>query len=136
MIAVVDTSALVELFTVDAPESDSLLAGRLAGVIPHVPDIIDVEFHHALRGLLLGKKISSSRAEQARSLFGDTPKIRFRTADLTARIWSLRHNLGAYDACFIALAESLDVPLITCDDKQVGASGHQAEVEAFTPSNS
>ncbi len=135
MIAVVDTSALVELFTVDAPELDAFLADRLAGVIPHVPDIIDVEFHHALRGLLLGSKIGSSRAEQARSLFNDTPKIHFPTADLTERIWSLRHNLGAYDACFIALAESLEVPLITCDDKQMGASGHQAEIEAFSPSN-
>ncbi|MDQ3989604.1 MAG: VapC toxin family PIN domain ribonuclease, partial [Actinomycetota bacterium] len=90
----VDTSALVELFTVDAPELDAFLADRLAGVIPHVPDIIDVEFHHALRGLLLGRKIGSSRAEQARTLFNDTPKIHFPTADLRERIWSLRHNLG------------------------------------------
>lgn len=84
-------------------------------------------------GLLLGNKISSSRAEQARALFGDIPKIRLPTAELTERVWSRRHNLGAHDACFIALAESLEVPLITCDDKQVGASGHQAEVHAFSP---
>lgn len=132
MIAVVDTSALVELFTVDVPELDVSLADRLGGVIPHVPDIIDVEFHHALRGLLLGNKISASRAEQARGLFIDTPKIRFPSCDLTQRVWSLRHNLGAYDACFVALAESLEVPLITCDDKQARASGHQAEIEAFS----
>lgn len=134
MIAVVDTSALVELFTVDAPELDAALAERLSRVIPHVPDIIDVEFHHALRGLLLGRKISTSRAEQARALFVDTPKIRFPSCELTRRVWSLRHNLGAYDACFVALAEALEVPLITCDDKQVGASGHQAQVEAFSTS--
>lgn len=131
MIAVVDTSALVELFTVDGPELDAALAERLGRVIPHVPDIIDVEFHHALRGLLLGNKIGSSRAEQARVLFDETPKIRFPSCRLTQRIWSLRHNVGAYDACFIALAESLGVPLITCDDKQAGVSGHQAEVETF-----
>lgn len=131
MIAVVDSSALVELFTLDAAELDAALAKRLATVIPHVPDVIDVEFHHALRGLLLGKKISSERAEHARALFAETPKVRFPTRDLTERVWSLRHNLGAYDACFVALAESLDVPLITCDDKQATASGHQARVEAF-----
>ena len=136
MIAVVDTSALIELFTIDVSELDASLADRLAGVIPHVPDVIDVEFHHAVRGLLLGNKISSSRAEQARVLFGDTPKIRFPSCELTQRIWSLRHNLGAYDACFIALAESLEVPLITCDGKQVGASGHQAEIEAFSTGSS
>lgn len=131
MIAVVDTSALIDLFTVDIPELDASLADRLSHVIPHVPDIVDVEYHHALRGLLIGRKISSSRAEHARALFTDTPKIRFPSSDLTQRIWSLRHNLGAYDACFIALAEALEVPLITCDAKQAGASGHQAQIEAF-----
>lgn len=133
MIAVVDTSALVELFTVDEPELDETLAEHLATIIPHVPDVIDVEFHHALRGLLLGKKISAERATHARALFADTPKIRFPTRDLVDRVWSLRHNLGAYDACFIALAEALDVPLITCDDKQAGASGHHAQVSPFGP---
>lgn len=132
MIAVVDTSALVELFTVDAPELDASLAERLGHVIPHVPDILDVEFHHALRGLTLGNKISASRAEQARVLFAATPKIRFPSFELTQRVWSLRHNLGAYDACFVALAESLEVPLITCDEKQAGASGHRAQIEAFS----
>jgi len=131
LIAVVDTSALVELFTVDEPELDNALTGCLGTVIPHTPDIIDVEFHHALRGLLLGKKISAERAEHARALFTDTPKIRFPTCELADRVWSLRHNLGAYDACFIALAESLDVPLITCDDKQAAASGHHAQVLPF-----
>lgn len=53
-------------------------------------------------------------------------------SDLAQRIWSLQHNLGAYDACFIALAETLEVPLITCDGMQAVASGHQAEIEAFS----
>ena len=132
MIAVVDTSALVELFTVATPELDASLVERLDHMIPYVPDIIDVEFHHALRGLALENKISSSRAEQARVLFADTPKIRFPSCELTQRVWSLRHNLGAYDACFVALAESLEVPLITCDEKQAGASGHRAQIEAFS----
>lgn len=131
MIAVVDTSALVELFTVDIAELDKSLSDRLAEVLPHVPDIVDVEFHHAVRGLLLGKKISAERAEHARTLFEDMPAIRFPSRALIARIWSLRYHLSAYDACFVALAESLDVPLVTCDDKQATASGHQALVEAF-----
>lgn len=134
MIAVVDSSAIVTLFTTDAAELEPALATRLASVIPHVPDVIDVEVHHAIRGLLLGGKISAERAEHARALFGDTPAIRFPSRALTDRIWSLRHNLGAYGACFVALAESLDVPLITCDEKQAHASGHHARVEAFPAS--
>lgn len=131
MIAVVDTSALVELFTLREGELNQKLVERLDGVIPYVPDILDVEFHHALRGLLLGGKVSPERAEHARVLFSDTPKIHFPTSELVDRIWSLRNNFGAYDACFVALAESLDAPLITCDEKQANASGHQARVETF-----
>lgn len=131
MIAVVDSSALVELLTVEAEELDVALADRLMTVIPHVPDVVDVEFHHALRGLLLGAKISAERAEHARQLFADVPKIRFPTHELTDRIWSLRHNFGAYDAAFIALAESLEAPLITCDVKQANVNGHYAQVEVY-----
>jgi predicted nucleic acid-binding protein len=131
LIAVVDTSILVGLVTLDIDELSPALVERLATVTPHVPDIVDVEFHHALRGLALGNKISAERAEHARALFNDIPKVRFPTHDLTDRIWSLRHNLGAYDACFIALAEALEAPLITADEKQGNASGHQAQIEAF-----
>jgi predicted nucleic acid-binding protein len=131
VIAVVDTSALVGLVTLDVEELPAELVDRLSKVTPHVPDIIDVEFHHALRGLSLGKKISAERAEHARGLFADIPKVRYATQYLSDRIWFLRHHLAAYDACFIALAEMLDAPLITIDRKQARATGHQARVEAF-----
>jgi predicted nucleic acid-binding protein len=107
LIGVVDTSVLVELATLQSDELDSDLLERLTEVVPHMPDIVDVEFHHALRGLLLGKKISAERAEHARTLFADVPMVRFPFRKLTDHVWSLRHNLGAYDACFLALAEAL-----------------------------
>lgn len=131
MIAVVDSSAFVTLLTADPDEQGDALPGRLGSVIPHVPDIVDVEVHHALRGLTLGGKVSPERAELARSLFSVMPLERFPTRDLMDRVWSLRHNLGAYDACFIALAEALDVPLVTCDEKQQRATGHTARVETY-----
>jgi len=131
LIAVVDSSALVMLFAVDSAVQNQALAVRLTQVIPHAPDIVDVEFHHALRGLAQGRKISPERAELARSLYAQMPMERIPSRRLLDRVWSLRHNLGAYDACFLALAEALDVPLITCDEKQRRADGHQAQVEAY-----
>jgi len=45
------------------------------------------------------------------------------------RIWSLRDNLTAYDAAYVALAESLPAPLLTCDRRLAKAPGHGAVVE-------
>jgi predicted nucleic acid-binding protein len=42
------------------------------------------------------------------------------------RIWELRYNLTAYDACYVALAEALDAPLLTCDRALASAPGHRA----------
>jgi len=45
------------------------------------------------------------------------------------RIWALRHNVTAYDAVYLALAEALDAPLITCDRALTSLTGHAAKVE-------
>jgi predicted nucleic acid-binding protein len=44
-------------------------------------------------------------------------------------MWSLRHNITAYDAAYVALAESLDVPLLTRDRRLAKSSGHAARIE-------
>lgn len=46
-----------------------------------------------------------------------------------ARIWQLRHNITPYDAAYVALAEVLDVPLLTRDRKLANSSGHRARIE-------
>ena len=48
---------------------------------------------------------------------------------LLPRVWELRHNLTAYDAIYVALAEALDAPLVTRDARLAAAAGHQARVE-------
>ncbi len=40
-------------------------------------------------------------------------------------------TLSAYDAAFLALAEALGVPLITCDGRSAHSSGHRAQIEYF-----
>ena len=42
---------------------------------------------------------------------------------LLERMWELRHNVTAYDAAYIALAERLDAVLITCDARLATANG-------------
>lgn len=53
----------------------------------------------------------------------ELPVERFTHAQLTARIWELRHNVTSYDAAFIALAEALNVPLWTRDHRLANAPG-------------
>ncbi len=47
-------------------------------------------------------------------------------------MWELRENLTAYDAAFVALSEALGVPLVTADARLARATGHGAEIEAFS----
>ena len=47
-------------------------------------------------------------------------------------MWELRGNLTAYDAAYVALAEVLDIPLLTLDGPLSRAPGHSARVEHIT----
>lgn len=55
---------------------------------------------------------------------------RHETQALADRVWALRHQFTSYDACYLALAEALEVPLYTCDAKLAG-SGHGADVRVL-----
>jgi predicted nucleic acid-binding protein len=97
----------------------------------HAPHLLDVEVAQALQRLVAAKAISASRAGHALEDLADMPLIRYPHDWLLSRIWALRHNLTAYDAAYVALAEELEVPLITCDRRIKAARGHKAQVEVF-----
>jgi len=44
-------------------------------------------------------------------------------------MWQLRHNLTVYDATYAALAEALDIPLVTADAAFPVVPGLGCEVE-------
>ncbi|MBC9956631.1 type II toxin-antitoxin system VapC family toxin [Yimella sp. cx-51] len=47
---------------------------------------------------------------------------------LLPRVWELRHSLTAYDAFFVAAAETLDVPLVTADRRLANATGPLCQI--------
>jgi predicted nucleic acid-binding protein len=127
---VVDTSAVLASL-VGRPRNERL-ADRLAGDGDlHAPHLIDVEIIHALRRLVRARHISEDRAVDARADFADLSIVRYPHHPLADRMWELRHNVSAYDAAFVALAEALGTRLVTCDMRLATAPGHSARIELF-----
>ncbi len=94
----------------------------------HAPHLIDVEVTQTLRRLTHRKAMSIRRAEEALADFNSLGIERHGHQDLIPRLWQLRDALSACDASYIALAEALDAPLLTCDGKLARAHGHHARV--------
>jgi predicted nucleic acid-binding protein len=126
---VVDASALIELLlrtNVSALVEERLFA---AGETLYAPYLIDIETAQVLRRYAAGGEIDGARGLAALSDLADFPLRRYPHDFLLPRVWDLRHNLTAYDAIYIALAEALDATLVTRDRRLAAASGHRARVE-------
>ena len=127
---VVDTSAVIAALAGRPP--NHAVVERLGGdgdlAAPH---LLDVEVLHALRRLVLGHRLGEDRAADARDDLAALAITRYQHTLVADRVWELRHGLTAYDATFVALAELLGAPLVTCDARLARASGHRATVELF-----
>ena len=126
---VLDASALLEILL------RTSLAERLmdrvfdASERMHAPQLLDVEITQVLRRLVQRKEITILRAQQALADLVQLVIDRHDHQPLIARVWQLRDSLSAYDGTYVALAEALGAPLLTCDSKLAGARGHRAAIE-------
>ena len=126
---VIDASALVEVL-LNTPASAKVterLFGRNDTL--HAPHLLDLEVAQVLRRYALSGEMSDERSEQALEDLADLPLNRYPHDIFLRRIWSLRRNLTAYDAAYLALAEALDAPLVTRDAALARVPGHRARVE-------
>jgi predicted nucleic acid-binding protein len=103
-------------------------AGRLFGEERHAPHVLDLEFAQALRRLTLSGEFAGERARLAFDIYADLTFVRHPHDALLQRIWELRFSVSAYDAAYLALAEGLEAPLLTCDAKLSRSHGHRAKV--------
>jgi predicted nucleic acid-binding protein len=126
---VIDASALLEIL-LRSQRADRLMARALdAAERLHAPHLLDIEVTQVLRRLLQHKEITLTRAEHAFDDLSNLVIERHEHRSLVPRVWQLRDSLTAYDAVYVALAEALDAPLLTCDAKLAGARGHEAKIE-------
>lgn len=131
---VVDASIVVRLLQ-NRQEDAELRAWFVQQRRVHAPALIDAEVSAAIRGLLMTSKaavtITAARAEQMLDDFADLPLHRYPMQPHQRRVLALRNNFTAYDAFYIALAESLSLPLVTDDRKYAKAPGHAALIETW-----
>jgi predicted nucleic acid-binding protein len=126
---VLDASALLEIL-LRTPLAERLMDRALdASERMHAPHLLDVEVTQVLRRLVQRKEIAAARAEQALEDLAKLVIERHEHQSLVSRVWQLRDSISAYDGVYVALAEALDAPLLTCDAKLAGAHGHLATIE-------
>jgi predicted nucleic acid-binding protein len=130
-VIVLDASATIEWLM--RSSSGAKVDRRLfsPSITLHGPHLLDVEVVQVLRHYARQQIITVSRGEEALQDLHDLPLSRYPHDILLPRVWELRAMLTAYDAVYVALAELLNAPLITCDRKIAHAPGHHAAVEVL-----
>lgn len=126
---VLDASAAVDLLVRRDGRGEWLSNRVRAERSLQVPTIFEIEVLHALRGLESSSALSAAALDNALAGFVALRTSRHDHLSLRSRIWALRHNLAAYDAVYVALAEALGAPLVTTDARLARSSGHAAAIE-------
>ena len=124
MTVVVDASVIVAAL-VDGGSDGEWAESMLAGEDLVAPHLMPVEVANTLRRAARAGDLSVDVAALAH---GDLVRLRvdlFPYEPHAGRVWKLRDNLSPYDAWYVALAEVLDLPLVTLDRRVASASGPQ-----------
>ena len=125
---VLDASTVVAGLALDHPTAREYLASSAL----FAPELIDLEVAQVLRKLVRSGRLEREVGQQAVYEWSRWPVGRCRHTGLLVRVWELRENLTAYDACYVALAESLEAQLVTLDGR-IALAPHRANVIALAP---
>lgn len=126
---VLDASGAVEFLLNTA--RGRRLGARLAddAEVVHAPHLIDIEIAHVLRRYVLDGAFAEARAVRALDHWRRLEVERYPHEPFLDRIWDLRDNVTAYDAVYVALAETLRESLVTGDQRLAGSPGLNVQVE-------
>jgi predicted nucleic acid-binding protein len=126
---ILDASAVVDLLVEPAMLTGALRARVREASIVYAPHLIDAEVTNALRRKVLQGRLDELTARRAiRRLAAMRLKL-WPHRQLLGRALALRHQLSAYDAIYVAMAEVTGATLVTRDARLARATGHRARIE-------
>jgi predicted nucleic acid-binding protein len=128
---VADASVLANALADDRSDGTAARA-RLAGDGDlTAPDLVDVETVAVLRKRWAAGDLSRNRFSTAIDDLQALDMTRYPALPLLRRAFELRHNVTAYDAVYVALAERLECVLVTADRRLASAPGISCPVEVL-----
>ena len=119
---VIDASVVVALLTstgTHASWAEALVVDQPLAA----PHLLPVEVASTLRRGVLNGELGAESGALAHADLLDLQVELFDYGPLGARVWELRNTVSTYDAWYVALAEALDAPVATLDDRLAGAPG-------------
>jgi len=126
---VTDASVVVD-FLLTEGERGEWARAELGQSDLHAPHLLDYETVNITRRKVLRGEVSVERGTRALKTFSALRVVRYPAAPFVARTWMLRDSISSSDAFYVALAEALDCPLVTTDDRLARSHGHDAVVRS------
>ena len=127
---VVDASVVVDMFLGEGGLAGDELRARISRQEEiGAPHLLDAEVAQTLRRFSMHGEMTIDRAQASVGELVSLPIRRYAHGWLLPRTFELRDNVTIYDGLYLALAEVLDVPLLTCDSALAGVPGCSAAVE-------
>lgn len=94
----------------------------------HAPAHVDVEVAGVIRREVLRGRVSVTAGATLLDRHAQLGLRRHAIPALLPRMWTLRDNVTAADAAYVALAERLGCPLVTGDARLAVAVGPECEI--------
>ncbi|HVX47094.1 MAG TPA: type II toxin-antitoxin system VapC family toxin [Mycobacteriales bacterium] len=130
---VVDASVLTNALTDDGPIGQLSRSSLAEDPQWTGPEHLIVETFSAIRGRLLGRKISEQRAREAIEAIAGVEIGMLPVVRLLPRMWELRNAIGGSDAAYVASAEIDECALLTADVRLARAAESYCDVHLCLP---
>lgn len=126
--AVVDASVVVDALTSRGGRAETAIAALAEFDHLVAPHLLDLECASAWSRLVRSRQLSAQEAAACVATLVGAPIDRLPTWPLSERIWELAGSLTTYDAAYLVLAETLEIPLLTGDRRLARTRGTRCEV--------